>query len=270
MRIVYSVALVSLCAGLAYGLVARVPSQQSPSKEDVSKEAKSTMLPKDFYPDSFGRLPLLKRDQLDENGKKVWDDLITQGGTQFTNEYAIRTFCAESKTPASQLQPCIPGTWNMRLYSPYIAKQTYELRHYLGHESDLGPLLAEVAVLVAAREVNGVGNVYLWTDHERNARQMGIKPEVIDIIKYRKPIAGIGEKEACVIQYGRELIGPHPLTSETFAHALRLFGKKGVAELTEELGQYVVMGLVNKAFDMHNRPNQEELRSEVAKVFGHE
>jgi 4-carboxymuconolactone decarboxylase len=269
-RIVYSVALVSLCAGLAYGLVARVPSQQSPSKEDVSKEAKSTMLPKDVYPDSFGRLPLLKRDQLDENGKKVWDDLITQGGTQFTNEYAIRTFCAESKTPASQLQPCIPGTWNMRLYSPYIAKQTYELRHYLGRESDLGPLLAEVAVLVAAREVNGVGNVYLWTDHERNARQMGIKPEVIDIIKYRKPIAGIGEKEACVIQYGRELIGPHPLTPETFAHALQLFGKKGVAELTEELGQYVVMGMVNKAFDMHNRPNQEELRSEVAKVFGHE
>jgi hypothetical protein len=115
-----------------------------------------------------------------------------------------------------------------------------------------------------------VGNVYLWTDHERNARQMGIPPNVIDIIKYRKPIGGIGEKESCVIEFGRELIGPGPLTSETFAHALKLFGKKGVAELTEELGQYVVMGMVNKAFDMHNRPNQEALRSEVARVFGHE
>ena len=60
------------------------------------------------------------------------------------------------------------------------------------------------------------------------------------------------------------------MTPETFAHALKLFGKKGVAELTDVLGWYVVMGMVNKAFDMHNRTNQEELRSEVAKAFGHD
>lgn len=271
MRMVHWAAALAVCGGLSCGLVAQVISEKRAMGEHLDPAEETTRaLPKDVYPDSFGRLPLLKREQLDANGKKVWDELIAQGGTQFTNEYAIRTFCDESKTPASQLQPCIPGTWNMRLYSPYVAKQTYELRYYLGHESELGPILEEVAVLVAAREVSGVGNVYLWTDHERNARQMGIPPNVIDIIKYRKPIGGIGEKESCVIEFGRELIGPGPLTSETFAHALKLFGKKGVAELTEELGQYVVMGMVNKAFDMHNRPNQEALRSEVARVFGHE
>ena len=272
MRIVHWATLIAIGTGLCCGLIAQVAGRQDPSKANpVSTETQAKALPKDVYPDSYGRLPLLKRDEMDDNGKKVWDFLITRGGTQFTSEYAIRTFCAESETPAAQLQPCIPGTWNMRLYSPYVAKETYELRYYLGHESVLGPVLQEVAVLVAAREVNGVGNVYLWTDHEHGvARQLGIKSEVIDIIKYRKPITGIDEKQACVIEYGRELIGPHALTPETFAHALKLFGKKGVAELTEELGQYVVMGMVNKAFDMHNRPNQEALRSEVAKAFGHE
>jgi 4-carboxymuconolactone decarboxylase len=158
----------------------------------------------------------------------------------------------------------------MQLYSPRIVEAAYELRRRLGEETDLGPALEEVAVLVAAREVSGVGNVYLWTDFEGGARRMGIKPEVIDIIKYRKPITGIGEREACIIEYGRDLIGPNPLTSEMFARALRLFGKKGVAELTDVLGWYVVMGMVNKAFDMHNRNNQEALRSEAAKAFGHD
>lgn len=262
--------LVAVFGGLSFGLVAKVAGRPASREGSDSTGAKARALPKDVYPDSFGRLPLLKREELDENGKKAFDFLITRGGTQFTAEHGIRTFCAEEKTPKSQLKPCIHGTWNMQLYSPRIVEAAYELRRRLGEETDLGPNLEEVAVLVAAREVNGVGNVYLWTDYEGGARRMGIPPEVIDIIKYRKPIAGIGEKEACIIQFGRELIGPNPLTSETFAHALKLFGKKGVAELTDVLGWYVVMGMVNKAFDMHNRTNQEELRSEVAKAFGHD
>ena len=162
------------------------------------------------------------------------------------------------------------GPWNVRMYDPHILEHTYEMRFYLERENTFGEELAKVAMMMAAREVNGVGSVFVYTNMEPGARRQGIKPEIIDIIKYRKPIAGISEKEAAIIQFGRELLGPGPVTPETFAHVRKLFGDKGIVQMTELISQYVVLGLVTKAFDMQNSPEQEAVRSEVAKVFGHE
>ena len=144
----------------------------------------------------------------------------------------------------------------------------FELRFYLGNETPtLGKNLTELGILVAAREVSGVGNVFEFTNHEPSARK-ALGDPIVDIVKYRKPLTGIGEKETCVIQYGRELIGPRPVTPETFARCRKTFGDKGLVQLTELLGQYVAMAMVNKAFDMHNRPAQEPVRASVAAAFG--
>jgi len=234
---------------VACGLSAKV---LTPTKEGSSPEGSTaTTLPKDIYPDSMGRLPLIKRDQLDENGKQVWDRMVARGNGQFKNGFT--------------------GPWNMRMYSPRVNEETYDLRYYLGHETKtLGSSLAELVILVAAREVSGVGNVFEFTNHEPGTAKLGLSQQVVDIVKYRKPPVGIDEKQACIIQYGRELIGPTPVTPETFAHARKLFGDQGVAELTELLGQYVAMAMVNKAFDMHNSPQQEAVRASVAKAFGHD
>src|ERR1700688_2493839 len=71
------------------------------SKEGSSTEGSTaTTLPKDIYPDSMGRLPLIKRDQLDENGKQVWDRMVARGNGQFKNGFT--------------------GPWNMRMYSPRV------------------------------------------------------------------------------------------------------------------------------------------------------
>src|SRR6476620_4903224 len=41
-----------------------------------SSEASTATLPKDVYPDSRNRLPLIKRENLDERGKKVYDESV--------------------------------------------------------------------------------------------------------------------------------------------------------------------------------------------------
>jgi len=80
-----------------------------------------------------------------------------------------------------------------------------------------------VAVLVTARAHD---QQYDWTTREIAARQDGLEPSNIGVIRDMKSPAGLGEKEATVIQFGRELFGRHYVSAETYARALRLFGER--------------------------------------------
>ena len=46
--------------------------------------------------------------------------------------------------------------------------------------------------------------------------------------KYRKPLPGIDEKQATIIELGREAVAKHKVSSETFARALKLFGERNL------------------------------------------
>jgi len=47
-----------------------------PQREETSKVPTMTALPKDIYPESRSRLPLPKREALDEQGKRVYDSVL--------------------------------------------------------------------------------------------------------------------------------------------------------------------------------------------------
>ena len=93
----------------------------------------------------------------------------------------------------------------------------------------------ELAALVTARELD---QQVAWTLHELEARKQGLEAAIIDIIRYRKPATGLGEKEQVVIQIGRELIGKHRASSETYAHAVSLFGERDALDLASLMGTY--------------------------------
>src|SRR5258708_29433846 len=77
MRALYTV----LGIGLVLGLGA-VASAQSGS--EAGTPVSSAALPKDIDPQSFSRLPLLKRDDLDEEGKRLYDELAGGPGKTVT------------------------------------------------------------------------------------------------------------------------------------------------------------------------------------------
>src|SRR6266436_2687116 len=164
--------------GVAAGhALTRLSEQGTSGAAGKSSQASVGTLPKDIYPDTGNRFPAIKREELDEAGKKLYD---TRGGAVFF------------------------GPGGIRLYSPPVAETMTSVNEYLRRKSGLDPRLVELAILVTAREMDCE---YVWTAHEPAAQKAGLPQEVIDIVKYRKPVTAIGEKEAVIIQLGRDGIG---------------------------------------------------------------
>jgi 4-carboxymuconolactone decarboxylase len=217
-----------VCAALISGLAATVGAQSSQTV--VSPSAKAA-LPSDIDPQSYSRLPLIKREDLDETGKKIYD-----------------TVSAPNKTaPAT-------GPVAVSLYSPKVAEAMRLLNDYLRFGGVLGRRTTEIAILVAAREFD---QVYEWSGHEQAARNAGVDSSIIDVIRYGKDVTGLAEKDSVVIRSGRQLLREHKLDSDLFARDVELFGKQGTFELTAVMGDYAMAAIMLSAVDQHLPPDRK-------------
>ena len=130
------------------------------------------------------------------------------------------------------------------------------VNEYLRYKSGLDPRLVQLVILVTAREFD---SEYVWTAHEPQGLKAGLQPEVIDVVKYRKPTAGLAEKDAVIIDLGREVIGKHHASSATAARALSLFGKQGLVNIASLMGDYASTAILLNTFDQHVRPGDKPL-----------
>jgi len=185
--------------------------------------------PKDVYPETGNRFPALKREALNDAGKKLYD---ARG--------AVDAY----------------GPGPMRLYSPSVAESMTNVNDYLRRKSGLEPRLVELAILVTAREMDCA---YVWTAHEPAAQKAGLPQATIDTVKFRRPLSTLGEKEAVIVQLGRDSIGKHKVGSDTFAHAVKLFGNKGVVDLVSLIGDYAATTILANVADQHVRPADKSL-----------
>ena len=231
-------AIALLCVIAASVLIGTTPSslavQEASGQRDKAAEEYAATLPKDVYPDSGSRLPLLKREDMYEAGKKFYDKV------------------------AAELNP-VPGFRappGILLYSPRLNEHVRGESQYLRREAAHGPRLFELAVLVTAREVD---QQFAWTAHEIAGLKAGLEPAIIDIVKYRKPVTGLGEKEAAIIQLGREAVGKRKVSSDTFARALKLFGEKGLVDLVSVMGRYASYAVLLHTFDQQLYPGWKPL-----------
>jgi 4-carboxymuconolactone decarboxylase len=192
-------------AASIFGYELRGQSQQvaSSARGRVALDAEGT-LPKDVHQDSRNRLPPVRREDLDERGKKAYDAAVAAGNS-----------------PAGP-----QGASAIRLH-----KSGVDVRW----DSPLGRQLTELAILTTAREHD---QQYEWSLHEMEAVAVGLNPAVIDIVRNRKPLTGVDDKQAVIIQIGRETFGKHKLSSETFARALQLFGKANLVDVIDLMAGY--------------------------------
>jgi 4-carboxymuconolactone decarboxylase len=94
-------------------------------------------------------------------------------------------------------------------------------------ESSQGGALIGLAVLATAREHN---QQYDWTMNEPIAVKDGLSPAVIDVVRHRRPLNGLGEKEGTLIQFVRELFQQHYVTAATYARAKKVFGQRDLSD----------------------------------------
>ena len=89
----------------------------------------------------------------------------------------------------------------------------------------------------------------------------GLEPEIIDVIRYRKPTTGLPEREAALIDWGRELFRQKDVSSETFARLIRHVSKRDIVDLCYYMGDYTRTAFLLHTFDVHLPYDREPLLS---------
>ena len=195
-----------------------------------AQEKKAQQLPPDVNPVSLTRLPPLKRDDLNDEGKAIYDKIVGTGPAPVTGPVALS------------------------LYSPKIALVFNDLNGFLRYNGDLSPRHTEVAIVAATWEIQ---QQYEYSAHEPAALRFGAPQAVIDTIKFNREPVGLSPEETTIIKLSRAIMRDHKVSSELYAEAVKLFGRKGLVELVTVMGDYVMVGMVMTAIDQHlpeNRP----------------
>ena len=191
-------------------------------------------MPSDIDPKSGMRLPLPKREELDEAGQKAYD---------------------RSSAPGASIAG-LQGPGGIQLYSPKTAASVSALNRYLRFEAGFTPHVREVAILITAREMD---SQFEWVAHEPEALKEGVEAAVIDAIKHRRSTAGLNETDATVIELGRQIFRDHKVKSETFARAKALFGPTKLVELVMLMGNYAGTAALLTAVDMQLHEGKKPL-----------
>ena len=182
-------------------------------------------LPRDIDPVTLSRLPPVAPGDLDEEGRRL---------------LAARTF-----TPG-------PGPTHVTIYSP----RELDLGIPSGEKSPVGPRYFQLAVLIAAREID---QQYEWSSHEPAGRRQGLEQSVIDVVKYNRDVAGLSDKDATVITFGRALFREHRVSSELWEKMVSHFGRQRTVQMMMIMGDYFRVGFMLNAVDQHLPPSREAL-----------
>ena len=187
-------------------------------------DAAKAKWPKDVNRDSGYRLAYPKRDDMDDAGKKIYDQLIVGQNVGMV------------------------GPFGIQMWSPQYQLIVRQLNQFLRSEgSMLTPHVQEVSVLVACRESNAD---FEWTAHETLARKAGVDDKVIDAIKYNKGVEGLPEDDVALIQLGREIYHQHRVDPETFAKANKIYGPTRLVNIVGLMGFYSTAAGELEAFGM--------------------
>ena len=205
-----------------------------PALAQTTPRMETQMPPSDIDPQSGFRLPLLKREELDETARKTYDDAARPGAS------------------IAGLQ----GPAGVQLYSPKTTAHLRALNRYLRFEAGFSPRIREIAILATAREMD---SQFEWVAHEPEALKEGVPQAVIDVIKHRKSTEGLDQTDAAVITLGRELWRDHKVMSETFAKLKALFGPNKLVDLVLLMGNYAGTAALLTAVDMQLHTGRQPL-----------
>ena len=184
-------------------------------------------LPPDIDSQSKSRLPLIQRDQLDGEDKKVFDEVANTA----------------------------PGRISM--YSPPVAGPIGTLNSRL-RATVLGSQMFEICALIAAREFE---EDVEWTGHSAGARRQGVSEKTIQAIQFNREPKDVPEKDALMIRFGRALFREHKVSPELYAEVVKTFGQRGMVEAAFILGDYAMVAVAMRAVDQRTPDGAQPLSS---------
>jgi len=160
------------------------------------------------------------------------------------------TLSPEAKTAFDSIagsRGSVRGPFAMLLHSPEVAQRAAHLGAYLRFGSELPDIEREIAIITTARAFDAE---YEWSAHVLIAREVGVTEDVIDIVANRKPLAGLSEEYAVIVQFARDLLNDHRVSDTVFESVKNRFGDGGVIELTATVGYYSMIASVLNALEV--------------------
>jgi len=172
----------------------------------------------------MARIPLVTREQIAEKEQPAYDAFMVSRANR----------------------PNI-GPYSLLLHMPEMAQRLEALRTYLREESSLPQKLQELAMISVAREM---GCAFIWYAHAAPARQAGIRDEIVDGIREKRPLSHLDPEEQTVVDFTRELLQNRKVSQPTFDGATRRFGQRGTMTLTNLIACYAVLAYNMNTYEL--------------------
>jgi 4-carboxymuconolactone decarboxylase len=172
----------------------------------------------------MARIPLATREQIAEREKPAYDAFMA----------------------ARAGRPNV-GPYSLLAHMPEMAQKLEALRLYLRDEASLSPKLQELVMISVAREM---GCAFIWYAHAAPAKQAGVRADVVDSIRERRPPANLDPDEQTVVDFTRELLRDRTVSRATFDGATKAFGQRGTMTLTNLIACYAVLAYNMNAYEL--------------------
>jgi alkylhydroperoxidase/carboxymuconolactone decarboxylase family protein YurZ len=190
-------------------------------------------LPADLDAQSRARLAYLKKSDMDAKDQKIFDTL-----------------------PGAGKDGILRGPLAFAANNPAVAQALHDLHDAAVTGGTLDPHTLELAILVACRETNY--NLE-WNGHAASGLKAGLDAKLIEVVRHNRPLAGVNEKDATVIRFGRQMFHDKKVDSATFAKAVEFWGKRGAMDMVAVMSTYAVSGYFAIAVDERSPEGQPEL-----------
>ena len=172
----------------------------------------------------MARIPLVTREQIAEKEKPAYDAFM------------------ESRAGRPNI-----GPYSLLLHMPEMAQRVEALRTYLRDEASLSQKLQELVMISVAREMSCA---FIWYAHAAPARQAGIRDDIVDNIRERRPLTNLDPEEQIVVDFARELLQNRKVSPVTFDAASAKFGQRGVMTLTTLIATYAVLAYTMNTYEL--------------------
>jgi 4-carboxymuconolactone decarboxylase len=174
----------------------------------------------------MGKIPVASRDNCTEEQQAIWARVM--GG---------RSGAA--------------GPYGTLMHVPEMAEAFSRVEAYFRERGTLPRADKEMIILAVAREL---GARFPWSRHEIRARQVGVRPEALEILRAKGSVADLTDHERTVIELARTLVHQRRLPDELFARAQAELGTGPLVEAVGLVGHYNFISMVAGTFELDVPP----------------
>ena len=172
----------------------------------------------------MARIPLVTREQIAEKEKSAYDAFMQ----------------------SRQGRPNI-GPYSLLLHMPEMAQKLEALRLSRRDEASLSQKIQELVMISVAREMSCA---FIWYAHAAAAKQAGVRAEIVDSIREKRPLSGLDPEEQAAVDFTRELLQNRKVSRAAFDAATARFGQRGVMTLTNLIACYATLAYNMNTYEL--------------------